>query len=632
MSKPPVIDGRIEASEWEGVVPVTGFIDPWTSKPTPDQTFAYLGYDDQAIYVAFDCRDSDPKGIVGVTRTAGGFFGDEDHVSFVIDPFSRSRSQWESFFNVNALGIQSESIAGGRASKTEWRGIWQGAAQRTETGWTAEMRIPWAVLDLPQSARASCQINFFRKQQRTKTISRWADITLQELEEKSGIWQDVEFPKQTAKPKVAGLAYIAPEYDDDSARKASLRSGVDFRYKPNGLITGLVSVNPDFRNIESQVESINFSRTERQLGESRPFFTEGSGFFRTTSGFGIGQLFYSRRIDDFDTGVKAFGNLTKDNSFGVLMTREDGKRTDGMFRFHHELDTRSDINVFGTSRTTAQQDNLALGTTGSIARGRWEGSWDWVHAQDRSWHRQAAASALAFGDGRYYAFARWQMTQPGFSPALGYVPETNKVGGFFYNEYDAVSKSGPLRNLNVNGSASQFRKMTGGLYERYGNFSLNGETFGDLGFSLSIDGGRTYDPYQDRSVADSIVSAGFTINNSKPHNRYFTNYSFGRRDGVTAREYGVGLTNRVLKSLDLSLTYNRRQDFMLISQSIATASWELTPTQSISARFVRTAGDMNAYLAYRRAGAKGIETYFILGDPNATKTRARIAVKFVIPF
>jgi len=138
--KPPVIDGKLDDEAWQSAPVAREFIDPYTGQPAADQTEAYILYDENAIYIAFYCHDSQPDAIVAREIRPGSQFPGEDTVTFQIDPY-RSRD-WAniSAFIVNALGTQNERIAGGRAAKREWRGIWQAAVQRVPDGWTVVSR------------------------------------------------------------------------------------------------------------------------------------------------------------------------------------------------------------------------------------------------------------------------------------------------------------------------------------------------------------------------------------------------------------------------------------------------------------------------------------------------------------
>jgi hypothetical protein len=60
---------------------------------------------------------------------------------------------------------------------------------------------------------------------------------------------------------------------------------------------------------------------------------------------------------------------------------------------------------------------------------------------------------------------------------------------------------------------------------------------------------------------------------------------------------------------------------------IATFNQDLSAYKNVSARLVSRGGNHNLYAAYRQALRKGMDLYLILGDPNAEKSTARVAVK-----
>ena len=53
---------------------------------------------------------------------------------------------------------------------------------------------------------------------------------------------------------------------------------------------------------------------------------------------------------------------------------------------------------------------------------------------------------------------------------------------------------------------------------------------------------------------------------------------------------------------------------------------------AVAGRLVDSTGGLNAYVAYRQKVRRGTDLYLILGDPNADKTTARIAIKGVRTF
>ncbi len=301
----PNINGIIEPGEWEGAQQVTGFVDLNTDKTVSEQTKVYVAVDENFLYAAFLCYEPDQKNIVSQTTQAGVILSNEDFVGIIIDPLNRKTWDGSSQFRVNPNGFQSEQISGGRTSKREWRGEWQAKSSRSESGWIVEMAIPWQILNFPDGKTGDVLINFIRAHEKRKLASFWSNIGIQQFADRNGTLTGVKFPQSKAtKTKVELLGYISPEYDPDASPKSSLRAGLDIRIRPNASTTGVLSLNPDFKNIERSIAGIEFTRSERRLDDVRPFFAEGSGYFATSSRFAIGTVFYSNRIEDFDQGVK----------------------------------------------------------------------------------------------------------------------------------------------------------------------------------------------------------------------------------------------------------------------------------------------------------------------------------------
>ena len=117
----------------------------------------YITYDNENLYVAFDCHD-DPADIRATMCQRDQFYGD-DAVCLLIDTYGDAA--WAYEFFVNPYGVQKDylwSSIGG-----EDRGydlIWESAAQITETGYQVEMAIPFASLRFPNKDVQSWKMDF----------------------------------------------------------------------------------------------------------------------------------------------------------------------------------------------------------------------------------------------------------------------------------------------------------------------------------------------------------------------------------------------------------------------------------------------------------------------------------------
>ncbi len=104
--------------------------------------------------------------------------------------------------------------------------------------------------------------------------------------------------------------------------------GVDFLVQPSTNFTANITLNPDFSQLESDPTLIDLtSDRELSLPERRPFFRDGADLFRLPL-----NLFYSRRVQEIDVGLKTSGkigdyNFTPESHFYLVFQRtQDGRR------------------------------------------------------------------------------------------------------------------------------------------------------------------------------------------------------------------------------------------------------------------------------------------------------------------
>lgn len=624
IAKPPVIDGKIEPEEWEGAARGRRFVDAVTGKPIDDDTEVLLAYDDHAIYVAFHARDSMPHDIRGREIKPGAEFNGEDILIFIVNPQGTKTWDGRCVFRVNPLNTQNEQISGGRAAKREWRGEWTSATSRTEDGWCAEFRIPWRMLNYPGGANRTMDINFKRFHARRNIESKWADTTAQERQDLNGTWTGITPPKPAA-PRPSFLAYTAPEYDDG---RVGLRSGLDIRYPFTSQMTGLLSINPDFKNIEAQIEGIQFSRTERFLSESRPFFNEGGGHFQIGGGeFGFGQMFYSRRIEDFDWGTKAYGNLSPSLSVGALAAVESGEQTASVIRVSNNFAPRRYGNVWYTGVSRPGMESSAFGASGSYGMGNYGIDLNLATSRHgNSGSPTAGDASVSYEVPHWFGLLKYQWIPPTFFSPLAYIPWTDRRGAYLFLEHSRPYRSGGLRSFNANIFTSYFEEYDGDQQQKGVEFSTSFVTRSDvvLGGAMSR--------FSYFGQAEDLQSVRAVLNASNRYKRLGVYHNWGVRAGKDTRYTSLEGTYRLLPGLDVGLMWSLFNFDGEDRLTIGTINYELGPLDSISGRFVNRNGDVNAYLAYRRSGGKGVEYFVIVGDPNAEKWRSRVSLKVVFAF
>ncbi len=304
LDTPPTIDGRLDDAAWQSAARVEGFVQirPVHGAPSPVSTTVLLGYDDQALYVAFRCQDSDAGRLAASITSRDGELDDDDTVLVMLDTFHDGDSAY--YFGTNSLGTQFDGTVanGGRTVDDRWDAAWQNASATTDVDWTVEFRIPFEVLRYTSGDDAVWGINFQRIYPRRLETSVWAGPG--ELE-----WRVSAFAalNSLSPPRAAAkwwqvIPYVLGVVDEEGGHDEEVGGDVRLRYR-SALVADL-TVNPDFALVEADVEQINLTRFELFVPEKRPFFLEGNERFEQRI-----RQFYSRRIEDIDWGAKAAGTV-----------------------------------------------------------------------------------------------------------------------------------------------------------------------------------------------------------------------------------------------------------------------------------------------------------------------------------
>ncbi len=629
----PTIDGDLSDEVWRKAAPITGFWDISQGRQVDEQTHCHIGYDSKFIYVAFDIRDSKPdlitaKETVEDSRFSSSSNGSEtlseDIVDVRVDPFTSATMQGSSIFSVNAIGTKSARIGGGRAKKTEWKGEWKAFVKRTPTGWTAELQIPWQIMNYPYKKGAqNFGINFFRYHNRLSLPSYWSNIGPNSREELQGVWTGVETPAPP-QPKISILPYVIGGIDDKN--RLISRLGVDARFPINAEMTAVGSLNPDFGTIEGAVESVGFSRTERFVAERRPFFLEGSGFFRAGMGFDIGQLFYPRRIGRFDLGTKIYGKLNKKDSIGFLQTLTFGDRLDAVLNWSHQESPFESYGIFANVKSSDADKANVVSASYMREWGKLALATRYARSDDNGNSSLASSNSLWYSDKRNFAFLAYNDTNDDFRLPDGLLGFTGIKGYEFYDELTFDWRNGPVRSSRSEFSLSWNSLLDGTPFQRGGS----AETF--LGLRNGWGGEVSGNYYDFNGLIDREVKLAII----KGWDNRFSKIGIAVGGGTIESEgmgfYGIEASQRIGKGFDIGYRGFFQNYQGHTQQNILTVAYEISPTRSFGGRIVTGNADTNWYLSFRDAGKKGTEWFVILGDPNSRKFRRMLQVKAVFAF
>lgn len=615
----PVIDGDLSDPIWADVPVLTGFSESDTGRRDVDQTEVRLAYDDQAIYVSVYARESQPDRIVAVQTRRGALSGD-DRFTFAIDPFFTQRFEDYNEFFVNPIGNQAADFAGGRANKQEWEGVWQSAGKIVADGWTVEMRIPWSLLNRPDgSDPRTMGINFFRTQRHTQISSAWSYLGNPSRPENSGRWTGLTLPPPEKIDPLDMIGYVYTGWEKDELAR---RAGLDARYRFDTQRTGVLSVSPDFSNVESSVTSIDFSYSEVLGSENRPFFLEGSSFYSLSNSPVVRPL-ASVRIPGFDVGAKYFGRLGPQTSVGVLNTQDLGERQDSAFFARHNFSPFLSMSAAYVGRQNRGTDNNLGAVTGGWRSGNFSGSLAAMQTWDRVGKGEHQAATLGWSSGSLSLSFGHYHTSRLFLPRNGFVNFRNQRGSYLFGFYDREWRSGPVREVSVFVDADYFTRTNGSPFRKGIDSSLSARFANDLGFSVGTNMG-TFEGNQDRTV-------GFSLNypSSNAFRNGFVSFRSGHLGGFRYRSLSTGVNYRWLNRISLGASSEIVRIGDRFEQHIVSASYDLARDTSVGGRAVIRDRDVNWYLSFRKSGYGGTEYFLILGDPNADRFEDRVVLKVV---
>ena len=617
LAAPPTIDGLINEEEWKDAAPKSFvFVDNQTTTPGRDPVEVRLAYDETAIYVAVRVKD-DPRSLIATEYRQNVSLFSNDSIAFTLDP-SGSYSGFNTF-RVNPSGATTISLSGGRAAKAEWVGAFIAKGKVLDDGWSCEMAIPWKVLTLPSSGKKDIpiQVSWNDASDGRGRILAYADTDVRKLAH----WTGVEVPDIKLPRTLNLLPYGYAGYDEQGKNRY-LNAGLDFKTQigRQGQMVG--TINPDFRNIENSVLSLDFSYFERLAGEVRPFFLEGRQYLDNATG----SILATQRIREFDAGVKAYGRLDSKSNYAVLATQDFGIQSNFALGYTRNP-TPNSVVTAGLVRTARKgANNTAASFNVANQFGPYSVYGGGSYTEDE---RFGQGSTFEFGFNRSakgsYFGAGFSQVSANFFPRLGFAPDQGYRSAFAYQSSQATHEKGPLKESGwgLNGGWSE--KLNGDPYQLSGSADISATFRND--FSL----GANYSQYRFFDSVDHTWSGTATFPANNPNRRVYVSYTEGDIARMAYTNVSMGATFRINRKLVTTWSSQWFEHYEKQRQTIATFNYDLGGYQNLAGRLIENEGSLNWHLTYRKAGTQGAEYFMILGDPNAKTFRRSLILKAVFP-
>ena len=292
------IDGSIDETIWNQAPVIDDFYlanqDPGAMDSTKHRTEARFAYNDRGLFAAFTLYQPPELYAQSLSsRDSGGL--NRDFVTIGLDTSGEGRYGY--YFTVCLGGTQIDgTLTHPRNFVSTWDGAWWSQTQKVPHGWTAEVFIPWNILNMP-NVDSERRIGLYLARNLHAISEHYASPRIH--------WRSPTFLNVLRPMLVSGInneyqlsTFPYASYTSDVLQDESKsRAGVDVFYRPspNFQLTG--TIRPDFGTVESDEVVINLTAYETFYPEKRLFFQEDMDVFRISSNQNTPfALLHTRRI------------------------------------------------------------------------------------------------------------------------------------------------------------------------------------------------------------------------------------------------------------------------------------------------------------------------------------------------
>ncbi len=338
------LSGKLTDPRWREA-PTTELdyeIQPGNNTPAPQKTTVRVLYNSRFLYFGFHCFDNHPSEIRAHLSDRDNAF-DDDFIGVILDTYDDHQRAYEVF--VNPVGVQMDGLRNGNNEDMSFDMVWYSKAAMNDSGYTAEMAIPFQSLRFPASDDQNWGIEFFRNLPRSSRIQiSWVHLDLNNgcLLCQTGTLLGLKGLQSTGSVELLpyAMGVETGNINDNSNPNSGFsngpvtgRVGLGVKLAPNPSLSLEGVVNPDFSQVETDAAQISVNNAFALFyPEKRPFFMDGSDIFTTKI-----QAYYSRTISNPIAAAKVVDKSgpwsiaylgAEDRNSPFILAGEDGSVTD----------------------------------------------------------------------------------------------------------------------------------------------------------------------------------------------------------------------------------------------------------------------------------------------------------------
>jgi len=373
------LDGVVSDDEWKeaSIFDLEYEVMPSRNTLAGLKTTAYVKFDEKYLYIAIKAY-GDPKKIRATLKNRDQTWN-EDYVALMADPFRDGR--YGVLIGVNALGVQlDEKHISSAGPDDSWDILFQSATAFQDDGYSAELIIPFAELQLPDTEVQKWKMGFIRKSYEAGIQTVFASFKNLPAEQCYACQADEEIllgsPEKIYRNYLYPYIFLNQNGDrpvkDFKLQNPDYEIGITGLYDLSKSSSIEYTINPDFSQVESDVPMIMANQTFAiSYPEKRTFFLEGSELLKSDT-----QTVYTRSITN-PLGAIKYINQGKNNTVYLLQATDTdspylaagqyrsfrgnaGKSKVTIGRFKRNLGNKSHMGLLATNR------DYQIGGSGSV--------------------------------------------------------------------------------------------------------------------------------------------------------------------------------------------------------------------------------------------------------------------------
>jgi hypothetical protein len=442
-SGPIQIDGALSESTWARAPLSSEFleIEPVQDAPVQFRTTVRVLWDAEYLYFGIVAFDSLGSAGVRVQDLRREFDADEnDYIGIALDGFNDKRNALA--FEFTPYGTQRDlQVLDGSQANEQWEAAWRVRTQLTDSGWTAEVRIPWQSLRYRSDGGAwGIQVyRLARRENEVSGIAPWPRNLNPYRMDFAATLEGLRPPQPRvairARPYLLGAsvaeAGVSPRND------GGIGGEVTWAPTANSLLEG--TWRTDFAQADVDRQVVNLTRFSVFFPERRQFFLETATLFSTGLDVDDFQVlpFFSRSIGltkegtpvPIDAGAR-YSLRTSDRAAGAMLIRTartaDARATTfGVSRYSHNLGQTARVGGLVTAR--AEDGGQQTGTAAGDWLLRLSPSTQWnamisgTFGDDTAARGVAASSVLVRQTNSNTLYLSNALATRGYRPSMGFV-------------------------------------------------------------------------------------------------------------------------------------------------------------------------------------------------------------------